>query len=92
MSLECKEANRTPLDGGLECFGGMEFNVLSGWWLAPDAKGCRSADCVLDRVYECDPPAACNLTSVRSVRSFSQVEELQLCPAGYDPTVVKCAR
>ena len=81
-----------PHDGGLECIGGMEFNVLPGWWLAPDAKGCRSADCVLDRVYECDAPDACIMNSSTSVKSFSQFEDLQLCRYGYDPTVVKCAR
>ena len=89
---DANTCEQCPLDGGLECFGGMTFDVLPGFWLAPDSTKCRSGDCILSRVYECDIPDACNSTSSRSVTSFATIEDLDICSDGYDPGVVKCAR
>ena len=84
---------KCPEDVGISCFGGFNFTLSSGWWMAPDAQQCLSGSCIVERVYECHIAEACTTSYISRVAiDRVTIAHLDLCAEGYRSDVVMCAR
>eukprot|EP00854_Cymbomonas_tetramitiformis_P000386 gene386-718_t len=80
---------------GITCHGSEAFTLRDGYWVAPQAAGCATGDCVLQRVYECSPKSACSPDmagdqGTRTVAAFAQISGIALCGESYRSDVVRC--
>ncbi|KAK3261065.1 hypothetical protein CYMTET_30015, partial [Cymbomonas tetramitiformis] len=75
-------------EGQIKCFGGASYRIEDGYWLAPSASGCDDEECFMERLYECEQPAACMSTDAAQrsgTMPHSVADDLRLCAteAGY---------
>ncbi|KAK3267192.1 hypothetical protein CYMTET_24237 [Cymbomonas tetramitiformis] len=69
--LECSD--------GLECPGGSSYTLENGYWLAPHAEMCGSAQCLMDRLLPCTVGTACTTDLDRSGTADRPVTYDNLC-------------